>query len=239
MVTPHINAAKEDFSDCVLMPGDPLRAKYIAKNYLNNAREITNVRSMLGYTGEYKKHRVSIMSHGIGIPSCLIYLRELIFEYNVKKVIRIGTCGTVIENVNINDIIVCLGSSTDSKVNRIRFHDNDFSSVADFYLICDLVNSAKKMGIKISIGNFFTTDLFYTDNDQLLNTLKRYNIRGIDMETAGIYSLASEFGIQAVSVCTVSDHILQKKKTNYIDRESNLNDMIKISLEALIQNSIK
>ncbi|AAO27188.1 purine nucleoside phosphorylase [Buchnera aphidicola str. Bp (Baizongia pistaciae)] len=238
MVTPHINAKKGDFSDCVLMPGDPLRARYIAKNYLKNAIEVTNIRSMLGYTGRYKGHRISVMSHGIGIPSSLIYVKELVSEYNVKKIIRIGTCGTVIEHININDIIICLGASTDSKVNRLRFHDNDFSSVADFYLILDLFNSANNAGIKINIGNFFTTDLFYVKNDKLLDTLQRYNILGIDMETAGIYSLASELGIQVASICTVSDHILKKDQMSYIDRESNLNNMIYISLEALILKKV-
>lgn len=233
-----MNANKGDFSDCVLMPGDPLRAKYIADNYLDNSIEVTNVRSMLGYTGEYKGYRISVMSHGIGIPSCLIYLQELISEYNVKKIIRIGTCGTVIENINVNDVIICLGASTDSKFNRLRFQDNDFASVADFYLTCNLFDSAKNMNIKVNVGNFFTTDLFYATDNRILNVIKKYNILGIDMETAGIYSLASEFGVQAASICTVSDHIIKKEKINFKERESNLDNMIKISLEAfLISNS--
>lgn len=234
MITPHINARKGDFSDSVLMPGDPVRAKYIADNYLSNVVEVTNVRSMLGFTGWYKGRKISVMSHGIGIPSCLIYVHELVKEFNVNKIIRIGTCGTVIHTININDIIICLGASTDSKVNRLRFNDNDFSSVANFYLVNNLVQSAQNLKIIVKVGNFFTTDLFYSTINDVLETIQKYNILGIDMETAGLYSLALEYGIQSASICTVSDHILKKQKISFKDRESNLDKMIRVSLESLL-----
>lgn len=238
MTTVHINAKKGDFSDCVLMPGDPFRARYIAKNYLKCVVEVTNVRSMLGYTGQYKGRRISIMSHGIGIPSCLIYVQELVFEYNVTKIIRIGTCGTCISHVNINDVIICLGASTDSKVNRLRFNDNDFSAVADFNLVCNLKIAAQNLGIKFHVGNFFSTDLFYNKNIHLLDLLKRYSILGIDMETAGMYSLATELGIQSASICTVSDHLVTQEKIDYKKRESCLNNMIEVSLESLLLDDV-
>ncbi|XBC44320.1 MAG: purine-nucleoside phosphorylase [Buchnera aphidicola (Schlechtendalia peitan)] len=234
MVTPHIIAKKGDFSDFVLMPGDPIRARYIAKNYLDNVKEVTNVRSMLGFTGNYKGKRVSIMSHGIGIPSCLIYVQELIKEYNVTKIIRIGTCGTVCKNININDIIICLGASTDSKTNRLRFNDNDLSAVANFNLVCNLVSASKKLGIHVNIGNFFTTDLFYHDDDSFFKIIERYNIVGIEMETAGLYAISLEYGIKSVSICTVSDHITQRQRISVQDRESSLDRMIQVSLNSIL-----
>ncbi|XBC40710.1 MAG: purine-nucleoside phosphorylase [Buchnera aphidicola (Nurudea yanoniella)] len=233
MSTSHINAKKGDFSDFVLMPGDPIRAKYIAKNYLKNAVEVTNVRAMLGFTGTYKGKRVSIMSHGIGIPSCIIYVQELITEYNVKKIIRIGTCGTICKDINVNDLIIGLGASTDSKINRLRFHDNDFSAVANFNLVHNLVVSSKNLGIKVNVGSFFTTDSFYHDNE-VLSDIKKFNILGIEMETAGLYSLSSEFGIQSASICTVSDHISKKIQISFKDRESSLDNMIRIALESVL-----
>ncbi|ANF17239.1 hypothetical protein XW81_02485 [Buchnera aphidicola (Schlechtendalia chinensis)] len=234
MATPHINAKKGDFSDFVLMPGDPIRAKYIAENYLDNFREVTNVRSMLGFTGIYKGKRISIMSHGIGIPSCLVYVKELITEYNVKKIIRIGTCGTICNNININDVIVCLGASTDSNVNRLRFNGNDLSSVADFDLLCNLVLASKNLGFHIKVGNFFTTDLFYKNNDDFFKMIQKYNIVGIEMETSGLYSISLEHKIQSVSICTVSDHIIRQEKISVKDRESSLNRMIEISLNSML-----
>ncbi|XBC41737.1 MAG: purine-nucleoside phosphorylase [Buchnera aphidicola (Kaburagia rhusicola rhusicola)] len=232
MATSHINAKKNDFSDFVLMPGDPIRARYIAKNYLNHAIEVTNVRSMLGFTGDYKGKRISIMSHGIGMPSCLIYVYELITEYNVKKIIRIGTCGTVCEDINLNDIIICLGASTDSKINRLRFRNNDFAAVADFDLVCNLVFASKDLGMPVNVGNFFTTDLFYHNNDDVLQSIKQFNIIGIEMETAGLYSISAELGIKSASICTVSDHIIKNSRISSQDRESSLDKMIKIALNS-------
>ncbi|XBC37623.1 MAG: purine-nucleoside phosphorylase [Buchnera aphidicola (Meitanaphis elongallis)] len=232
MTTPHINAKKGDFSDFVLMPGDPIRAKYIAKNYLDNVIEVTNVRSMLGFTGNYRGKRISVMGHGIGIPSCLIYVQELITKYHVQKIIRIGTCGTVCKDINLSDLIVCLGASTDSKTNRLKFKDNDFAAVASFDLVCNLVLASKNLGFHINVGNLFTTDLFYHNDDDILKIVKRFNILGIDMETAGLYSISAEFGIKSASICTVSDHILKKSRISSKDRESSLDNMIRISLDS-------
>ncbi|WP_410002861.1 purine-nucleoside phosphorylase [Buchnera aphidicola] len=216
------------------MPGDPLRAKYIAENYLDNFIEINNTRLMLGYTGYYKDKKISIMSHGIGIPSALIYTRELIKEYNVKKIIRIGTCGTVQKDIQLRDIVISMGASTDSKINRIRFNNHDFSAIADFNMIFHVFLTAKKMNLKVRIGNFFTTDTFYDDDSNILKILEKYNIIGIDMETTAIYSIASEFKVQALSICTVSDHLIKKEAISAKDRESSFNEMIKLSLETAL-----
>lgn len=231
MPTIHIKSDKNAFSNIVLMPGDPIRAKYIAKNYLENAIQINDTRLMLAYTGYFKNKKISIMSHGIGIPSASLYVRELIQEYNVKKIIRIGTCGTIQNNIKLRDIVISMGACTDSNFNRVRFNNNDYSAIADFEMIFHAFLTAKKMNFKVHIGNFFTTDSFYNENKDMLNILEKYNIIGIDMETAGIYSVASELKAQALSICTVSDHILKKEALSSKDREDSFHDMIDFSLK--------
>ncbi|QIE02215.1 purine-nucleoside phosphorylase [Buchnera aphidicola] len=234
MSTPHITSKKNDFADIVLMPGDPVRAKYIAEKYLNKYVQINNTRLMLAYTGLYKNKKISIMSHGIGIPSASLYSRELITEFNVKKIIRIGTCGAVRDDINLRDIVISMGACTDSKINRIKFNNHDFAAIADFDMIYNTAKIAKKMNISISIGNFFTTDSFYNEDIGMLNLLKKYNIIGIDMETAGIYSVAAEFHVKALSICTVSDHMIKKESLSSESRESSFHDMIKIALESTL-----
>ncbi|CAL4325860.1 Purine nucleoside phosphorylase DeoD-type [Buchnera aphidicola (Protaphis terricola)] len=233
MPTFHISSKKGDFSDTILMPGDPIRAKYIAKNYLDDFKKINETRLMLAYTGYYKNKKISVMSHGIGIPSSALYVKELISYYNVKKIIRIGTCGAIRHDIKLRDIVISLGASTDSKFNRIRFNFHDYAAIADFEMTYNAFLTAKKNNIKVHIGNFFTTDSFYTD-DSMLNILNKYNIIGIDMETAGIYSVAAEFKAKALSICTVSDHIFKKEFISSKDRESSFNDMITLSLETAL-----
>ncbi|ANZ22723.1 purine nucleoside phosphorylase DeoD-type [Buchnera aphidicola (Diuraphis noxia)] len=233
MSTLHINSKKNDFSDIVLMPGDPLRAKYIAENYLNNFYQINNTRLMLAYTGFYKNRKVSIMSHGIGIPSASLYVRELIVGYDVKKIIRIGTCGAVRDDIKLRDIVISMGACTDSKVNRIKFNNHDFCALSDFNMLYKTVEISKKLNINVHVGNFFTTDSFYNDDAKMLKILKKYNVLGVDMETAGIYGIASEFKAKALSICTVSDHIVKQESISSGDRESSFNDMINIALESI------
>lgn len=234
MPTLHIKSEKNAFSNIVLMPGDPIRAKYIAENYLEKTIQINDTRLMLAYTGYYKSKKISIMSHGIGIPSASLYARELITEYKVKKIIRIGTCGTIQNHIQLRDLLIGIGACTDSKVNRINFNDHDYAAIADFKMICNAALTAKKMNLKISVGNFFTTDSFYNENENTLKVLKKYNILGIDMETSGIYSVSAELKAQALSICTVSDHISQKKSISSKDRESSFNDMITLALETAL-----
>lgn len=149
MATPHINAPEGAFADVVIMPGDPLRAKYIAETFLEDAKEVTNVRNMLGYTGTYKGRRISVMGHGMGIPSCSIYAKELITEYGVKKIIRVGSCGAVRNDVKVRDIVIGVGACTDSKVNRIRFRDNDFAAIADFDMTLAAHKQLKRKALKL------------------------------------------------------------------------------------------
>ncbi len=234
MSTPHINANLGDFAETVLMPGDPLRAKFIAETFLDNFHEVTNVRNMLGYTGEYQGKRISVMGHGMGIPSCLIYATELITQYGVKNIIRVGSCGAISQNVNLRDIVIGMGACTDSKVNRIRFMDHDFAAIADYDLIHNAVQAAKLKNIPVKVGNLFSTDLFYTPQPELFDVMEKYNILGVEMEAAGIYGLAAEYQAKALTICTVSDHIRRGEKLSAQERQFSFNEMITIALESVI-----
>ncbi|MFC0309050.1 purine-nucleoside phosphorylase [Gallibacterium trehalosifermentans] len=234
MATPHINAVDGAFADVVLMPGDPLRAKYIAETFLENAVEVTNVRNMLGYTGTYKGRKVSVMGHGMGIPSCSIYAKELITEYGVKKIIRVGSCGAVRHDVKVRDVIIGLGACTDSKVNRIRFKDNDFAAIADFEMAQAAVQAAKQKQAKVLVGNLFSADLFYTPDVEMFDVMEKYGILGVEMEAAGIYAVAAEYGAKALAICTVSDHIRTGEQTTSEERQLTFNDMIEIALESVL-----
>lgn len=233
-MTPHINAPAGAFADAVLMPGDPLRAKYIAETFLENAEQVTNVRNMFGYTGTYKGRRISVMGHGMGIPSCSIYAKELITEYGVKKIIRVGSCGAVRQDVHVRDVIIGLGACTDSKVNRTRFKDNDFAAIADFELTQAAVQAAKNKGVPVRVGNLFSADLFYTPDVEMFDVMEKYGILGVEMEAAGIYGVAAEFGAQALTICTVSDHIRTGEQTTAEERQLTFNDMIEIALESVL-----
>ncbi|MCW5197089.1 purine-nucleoside phosphorylase [Buchnera aphidicola] len=234
MITPHINANKNDFASRIIMSGDPVRVQYIASNFLKNVREVTNVRFILGFTGYYKNVKISIMSHGIGIPSALIYIHELVKYYHVKKIIRLGTCGTVRDDIELNDILIAMGACTDSNVNRNKFNNYDFASISDFDMLYNTVMCSKKIGIHVRVGNFFTTDLFYTYDKKIYHLLNKYNILGIDMETSGIYNVSAELGIQSISICLVSDHLLRGQRLSTDDRVNTFNNMIQIALETMI-----
>ncbi len=237
-MTPHINAPEGAFADVVLMPGDPLRAKYIAETFLDNAQEVTNVRNMLGYTGTYKGRRISVMGHGMGIPSCSIYSKELITEYGVQKIIRVGSCGAVRQDVKVRDVVIGIGACTDSKVNRIRFKDNDFAAIADFDMAQAAVQAAKNKGVNVRVGNLFSVDLFYSPDVGMFDVMEKYGILGVEMEAAGIYAVAAEYGAKALSICTVSDHLRTGEQTSSEDRQLTFNDMIEIALESVLIGDI-
>ncbi len=213
MATPHINAQPGDFAETVLMPGDPLRAKYIAETFLEDVKQVCDVRSMFGFTGTYKGKKVSVMGHGMGIPSCSIYVHELIAEYGVKNIIRIGSCGAVRDDVKLMDVVIGMGASTDSKVNRIRFSGHDFAAIADYDLLETAVNQARAQQVPVKVGNVFSADLFYTPEPEIFEKMKKLGILGVDMEAAGIYGVAADLGARALTILTVSDHILRGEKT--------------------------
>ena len=234
MATPHINAKRGDFADVVLMPGDPLRAKYIAETFLQEVREVNNVRGMLGFTGHYQGRKISVMGHGMGIPSCSIYVKELITDFDVKKIIRVGTCGAVRSDIKLRDVVIGMGACTDSNVNRIRFKGYDYAAIADFSLLCHAVAAAKAHAIPVRVGNLFSSDLFYTPDTQRFKVMERYGIVGVEMEAAGIYAVAAEFGARALAICTVSDHIATNQQTAHKERENTFSDMIVIALESVL-----
>ncbi|HHE3576507.1 purine-nucleoside phosphorylase [Pasteurella multocida] len=233
-MTPHINAPAGAFADVVLMPGDPLRAKYIAETFLQDVKEITNVRNMLGFTGTYKGRKISVMGHGMGIPSCSIYTKELITEYGVKKIIRVGSCGAVRMDVKLRNVVIGFGACTDSKVNRIRFKNHDFAAIADFDMTMAAVQAAKAKGLNVHVGNLFSADLFYTPDVEMFDVMEKYGILGVEMEAAGIYGVAAEFGAKALTICTVSDHIRTHEQTTPEERQLTFNDMIEIALESVL-----
>ncbi len=233
-MTPHINANAGDFAETVLFPGDPLRAKFIAETFLDDAVEVTNVRNMLGFTGTYKGERISVMGSGMGIPSCSIYAKELITDYGVKNLIRVGTCGAVSPDVKVLDVVIGMGASTDSNVNRTRFNGFDFAAIADYGLLQKAVDSSKEHGISVKVGNIFSADLFYTPIPEFFDTLEKFNILGVDMEAAGLYGVASEFGANALTILTVSDHIRTGEKTTPEERQTKFGEMIYIALDAAI-----
>ncbi|MCL7929850.1 purine-nucleoside phosphorylase [Halomonas llamarensis] len=237
MATPHINAAPGDFADTVLMPGDPLRAKYIAETYLDNVRQVNDVRSMLGYTGTYQGREISVMGHGMGIPSVSIYAKELITDYGVKSIIRVGSCGAVRDDVNVRDVVIGMGACTDSKVNRMRFNDHDFAAIADFDLTQHAVAAANAQNVPVKVGNIFSADLFYNPQTEMAELLKRYGIVGVEMEAAGLYGVAAEFGARALTICTVSDHILKGDSLSSADRQTTFNDMMTIALDTVLRDN--
>lgn len=236
MATPHINAERGDFADTVLMPGDPIRARYIAETFLEEAREVNTVRNMSGYTGTYRGRPISVMGHGMGIPSVSIYAKELITEYDVKRLIRVGSCGAVRDDVAVRDVVIGLGACTDSGVNRTRFRGHDFSAIADFDLTRHAADAAAAQGVPVKVGNLFSADLFYNPDTELVETLRRYGIVGVEMEAAGLYGVAAEFGARAATICTVSDHIVKGDSLSSEQRATTFDEMMTIALESVLRD---
>jgi purine-nucleoside phosphorylase len=231
MATIHINAEPGDFAPTVLMPGDPLRAKHIAERFLDGARQVADVRNMLGFTGSYQGNPVSVMAHGMGIPSASIYCSELIRNYGVKRVIRVGSCGTVHPAVRLRDIVIAMGASTDSAVNRNRFAGHDLAALASFELVRRAVAAAQRRGLSFHVGNVFSADLFYTPDPGVFDLMERFGILGVEMETAGIYTLAAELGAEALALCTVSDLIRTGERLSPAERQTSFDEMISLALE--------
>jgi purine-nucleoside phosphorylase len=231
MSTKHMNAAPGDFADTVLMPGDPLRAQYIADTYLDDVRRVTDVRNMWGFTGSYKKTPVSVMAHGMGIPSVSIYCTELVRDYKVKRLIRVGSCGTTHPKVKLRDVLIAMGASTDSGVNRMRFGGYDLAALASFRLVQNAVSAATNDKIRFHVGNIFSADLFYTPDTEMFDTIAKYNVLGIEMEAAGIYPIAAEYGVEALAICTVSDDIRSGEALSTDERQTGFDEMIKVALE--------
>jgi purine-nucleoside phosphorylase len=233
MSTPHIAAAPGAFAPTVLLPGDPARARHVAHTLLADAVEVTAVRNMLGYTGTWKGRRVSVMGTGMGIPSCSIYATELVREYGVRRLVRVGTCGAIADGLALGDLVLALGAGTDSNVNRQRFGGHDFAAIADFELARAVVDAAAAAGLPLRVGNVFSTDLFYHPQPDLVDLLARQGVLGIEMEAAGLYGLAAEHGVQALAVLAVSDHLRRGERMSPAQREAGLDAMFRLVLDAL------
>ena len=234
MATPHINAAPGDFADTVLMPGDPQRAQYIAESFLDDARRVSDVRNMWGFTGTCKGVPLSVMAHGMGIPSVSIYVHELITQFGVQRVIRVGSCGATHPDVRLRDVIIAMGASTDSAVNRMRFGGYDLAALASFDLVEKAVAAARAAGTRFHVGNVFSADLFYTPDTDMFETMATYDVLGIEMEAAGIFPIAAEFNAEALAICTVSDDIPNGRHLTPEERATTFDDMISIALETAI-----
>ncbi len=229
----HIAAKENEIAETVLLPGDPLRAKYIAETFLENTVCYNEVRNMFGYTGTYKGKPISVQGTGMGVPSISIYINELMQSYNVQKLIRVGTCGAIQRDVKVRDVILAMSASTDSQMNRLTFGGVDYAPTADFDLLKKAYDAGVQKGLNLKVGNVFTADLFYNDNAEHEKWAK-YKILAIEMETAALYTLAAKFSRQALSVLTVSDHILTGEETTAEERQTTFNEMIEVALEASI-----
>lgn len=234
-MTPHINAKKNAFAETILLPGDPLRAKYIAETYLTDVELVTDVRNMFGYTGFYKNKKVSVMGHGMGVPSASIYFHELIKEYGAKNLIRIGSCGGVADNIQVRDIIVATGAGTAGNTNRVRFAGYDYAAVPNFELLNTCWQVSQESNISTQFGTVFTNDLFYGCDEKLLPALLKMNVLGVEMETSALFAIAAENHVKALSILTVSDHIMTGEETTAQERETTFSNMILIALDTAIR----
>jgi purine-nucleoside phosphorylase len=233
MPTPHISAEPGQFAEAILLPGDPLRAKHIAENFLTDAELVTSVRNVLGYTGTYNGNRVSVMGTGMGIPSASIYAFELITEYDVKRLIRVGSCGGLSAGVKIRDVVIAIGACTDSIVNRSRYANWDFAAIADFGLAKAAVEAAEAGGFDVRVGNVHSADLFYNPNDGAFDVMEGMGVLAVEMEAAGLYGVAAEKGARALTIATVSDHVRTGESTSSDERQTSFNSMVDIALDAL------
>jgi len=230
----HIEAKENEIAETVLLPGDPLRAKYIAETFLEGATCYNKVRNMFGFTGTYKGKRISVQGTGMGVPSISIYVNELMQSYNAQTLIRVGTCGAIQKDVKVRDVILAMTSSTDSNINRLTFGHVDYAPAANFNLLRNAYEAGIEKGLQLKVGNVFTADSFYNDNEDLEKWAK-YQILALEMETSALYTLAAKFNRRALSVLTVSDHILTGEQTSAEERQLTFNDMIEVALEAAIK----
>lgn len=247
MSTPHNSAEVGDIAERVLLPGDPLRAKFIAENFFEDVKQYNSIRNIFGYTGKYKGVPVSVQATGIGIPSFSVYVHELIHVYGAKKLIRVGTCGGMHESLKIRDLVIAQGSTTDSSIVHQTFGGAvNFSLIADFDLLSKAVNNAKKLNLPVKVGNVLCSDIYYSDYGDINGTfgdgkrslndkLLQHGILAVEMESAALYLLAAAANVQGLAIFTVSNHIFRGEESDPKDREKDFNDMVKIALETVIQ----
>ena len=227
----HIGAEKGEIAETVLLPGDPMRAKYVAENLLDDAVRYNEVRGMYGYTGFYNGKRVSIQGTGMGMPSAAIYINELIKFFGVKKLVRVGSCGALQPELELRDIIIAMAASTTSSIHRRLFGDMHYAPTASYKLLKKATDFAESNNIKVNVGGVLSADEFYNDVPDLWKLWAEYGVLGVEMETAVLYTLAAKHKVDALAILTVSDSLVSHKEDPAEDRERSYMDMMKIALE--------
>ncbi|MBE6562865.1 MAG: purine-nucleoside phosphorylase [Ruminococcaceae bacterium] len=228
--TPHINATPEDFAKTVLMPGDPLRSKFIAENYLENARLINNVRGIHGYTGTYRGIKVSVMASGMGMPSIGIYSYELYNFFGVENILRVGSAGAMREDIKVRDIVLGMGACTNSGFGAQYALPGAFAPIADFSLLECAVKRCKEAGARYHVGNLLSSDTFYGDDAEASKNWMKMGVMAVEMEAAALYMNAARAGKRALAICTVSDHIITGEATSAEERQNSFTQMMEIAL---------
>lgn len=229
----HIEAKKGEIAESVLLPGDPLRAKWIAETFLDNPKCYNDVRGMLGYTGNFQGKPISVQGTGMGIPSALIYCHELINDYGVKNLIRVGSAGSYQKNINIRDIVIAMAASSTSGINNTRFINCDYSPTADFGLFMKAVKYAEKNNIAIKAGNVLSSDQFYDDDFNSYKKWADFGVLCVEMEAAGLYTIAAKFKVRALAILTISDSLVTGESTTSDEREGSFSKMIEIALNTV------
>ena len=232
--TPHIDAVPEDFAETVLMPGDPLRAKFIAENFLENARLVNSVRGINGYTGEYKGKTVSVMASGMGMPSMAIYSYELFKFFNVKNIIRIGSAGSINQNIKVRDIVIGMGACTNSNYASQYGLSGTFAPICSYKLLKACTETATELGLEFKVGNLYSSDTFYDDSASTAEWAKM-GVMAVEMESAALYMNAARLGKNALAICTISDHILTGEATTANERQTSFTDMMRMALETAVR----
>ena len=227
----HIEAKKGEIAETVLLPGDPMRAKWIADTFLEDIVQYNDVRGMLGFTGTYNGKKISVQGTGMGIPSTLIYCTELITEYGVKNLIRVGSAGSYQKDVEIRDIVLAMAASTNSGLNTIRFNGADYAPTASFKLFQKAIEVAKDKNIPVKAGGILSSDEFYADEFESYKKWADYGVLCVEMETSGLYTVAAKHNVNALSILTISDSLVTKERTTADEREQTFKEMIEIALE--------
>ncbi len=235
MTTPHNRAGDHDYAEAVLLPGDPLRAKWIAETFFENAKLVNDVRNCLGFTGTWKGKPVSVQATGMGQPSLSIYVHELINFYGVRTLIRVGTCGGLNAKVKVRDLIIAQGASTDSTIVKDAFGAYVYAPIADFELLRAAVDGAAKAGMRAHVGNMLSSDIFYhADWLKTYDALIKAGVIGVEMEAAALYTLAARYGARAVAICTMTDCLITMEEISAADRQSSLKDMVVLALDVAV-----
>ncbi|MGN6578157.1 MAG: purine-nucleoside phosphorylase [Nocardioides sp.] len=235
----HIAAEKSQIAPHVLMPGDPMRAKWIAENFLDDAECYSEVRGMLGFTGTYRGERVSVQGSGMGLPSLSIYVNELLQEYGVRSIVRVGSCGALTEDLALRDLVIASGACTDSSMNRIRFEGLDYAPVADFGLLRAAYDAAVARDLPgaTRVGLLMSSDSFYHPRPELTSRMVDYGVLAVEMEASALYTLAAQHKAKALAICTVSDHVVTGEQTSWEERQNTFSDMVEIALDAVLDQA--